>query len=61
MGGGMVLNKLLQPRIEEVSMKLIGGDADDLLYLMNKVEIDRIGESLAATQVDLIPLKEAVA
>ena len=61
MGGGMVLNKLLQPRIEEVSMKLIGEDADDLLYLMNKVEIDRIGESLAATQVDLIPLKEAVA
>ena len=47
----MVLNKLLQPRIEEVAMKLIGGDADDMFYLMNKVEIDRIGESLAATQV----------
>lgn len=49
-GGGMMLNKLLQPRIEEVAIKLIGGDADDVFYLMNKVEIDRIGESLAATQ-----------
>ena len=50
-GGGMMLNKLLQPRIEEVAMKLIGGDSDDVFYLMNKVEIDRIGESLAATHV----------
>ena len=49
-GGGMTLNKLLQPRIEEVAMNLIGGDADDMFYLMNKVEIDRIGESLVATQ-----------
>ena len=49
-GGGMMLNKLLQPRIEEVAVKLIGGDADDVFYLMNKIEIDRIGESLAATQ-----------
>ena len=50
-GSGMMLNKLLQPRIEEVAMKLIGGDADDVFYLMNKIEIDEIGESLAATQV----------
>ena len=49
-GGGMLLSRMLQPRIEEVAMKLVGGDADDMYYLMNKVEIDRIGESLAATQ-----------
>ena len=34
-GGGMALNKLLQPRIEEVAIKLVGGDADDVFYLMN--------------------------
>ena len=51
MGGGMALNKLLQPRIEEVAMRLIGGEADDMFYLMNKVEIDQLGQSFAATQV----------
>ena len=51
MGGGMALNKLLQPRIEEVAMRLIGGEADDMFYLMNKVEIDQLGHSFAATQV----------
>ena len=50
-GSGMLLNRLLQPRIEEVAMKLIGGDADDIFYLMNKVEIDQVGQSLAATRV----------
>ena len=50
-GGGMGLNKLLQPRIEEVAIKLVGGDADDVFYLMNKVEIDQLGQSFAATQV----------
>ena len=50
-GGGMALNRLLQPRIEDVVMRLVGGDADDVFYLMNKVEIDRIGDSLVATQV----------
>ena len=50
-GGGMLLNKLLQPRIEEVAMKLIGGDADDTFYLMNKVEIDQLAESFSATRV----------
>ena len=50
-GGGMMLSRLLQPRIEEVAMKLIGGDADDMFYLMNKVEVDQVGDSLAATQV----------
>ncbi len=51
LGGGVILNRLLQPRIEEVAMKLIGGDAEDLFYLMNKTEIDQIGRSLAETQV----------
>ena len=46
-----MLNRLLQPRIEEVAMKLIGGDADDMFYLMNKVEVDQVGDSLAAAQV----------
>ena len=50
-GGGMMLNRLLQPRIEEITMKLIGGDADDIFYLMNKAEVDQVGGSLAATQV----------
>ena len=49
-GGGMMLNRLLQPRIEEVAMKLISGDADNMFYLMNKVEVDQVGDSLAATQ-----------
>ena len=50
LGGGIMLNRLLEPRIEEVAMKLVGGDADDVFYLMNRVEIDRVGESLAATR-----------
>ena len=50
-GGGMGLNRLLQPRIEEVAIKLVGGDADDVFYLMNRVEIDQLGQSFAATQV----------
>ncbi len=50
-GGGMMLNRLLQQRIEEVAIKLIGGDADDMFYLMNKVEVDQVGDSFAATLV----------
>ena len=50
LGGAMMLNKKLEPRIEEVAIKLVGGDADDVFYLMNRVEIDRIGESLATTR-----------
>ena len=50
LGGAMMLNRRLEPRIEEVAMKLVGGDADDVFYLMNRVEIDRVGESLAATR-----------
>ena len=48
---GMMLHRRLQPRIEEVAIKLVGGDADDVFYLMNKVEIDQLGQSFAATQV----------
>ena len=50
LGGAMMLNRLLKPRIEEVTIKLVGGDAGDVFYLMNRVEIDWIGESLAATR-----------
>ena len=50
LGGAMMLNKKLEPRIEEVAIKLVGGDADDVFYLMNRVEIDRIGESLTTTR-----------
>ena len=49
-GGAMMLNRRLEPRIEEVAMKLVGGDADDVFYLMNRVAIDQLGESLAATR-----------
>ena len=50
-GGGMLLNRMLQPRIEEVAIKLVGGDPDDIFYLMNKAEIDQLGQSFAVTQV----------
>ena len=43
----MLLNRALQPRIEEVAVRLVGGD--DVFYLMNKQAIDEIGQSLAAT------------
>ncbi len=52
---GRKLNQKLQPRFEEVTRnlatKLVGGDPDDLFYWMNKVQIDKIGTSMAATQV----------
>ncbi len=48
-GAAMMLNRMLQPRIEEVAIRLVGGDADDMFYLMNKQAIDEIGASLAAT------------
>ena len=51
LGGGMALNRLLEPRIEEVATKLVGGDTDDMFYLMNRVEIDELGRSFASTQV----------
>ena len=51
LGGGIALNRLLQPRIEDVATKLVGGDTDDIFYLMNKAEIDELGRSFASTQV----------
>ena len=51
LGGAVMLNKMLQPRIEEVAMRLIGGDADDMFYLMNKAEIDGLGQSFVTTRV----------
>ena len=51
LGSGIALNRLLEPRIEEVATKLVGGDTDDIFYLMNRVEIDELGRSFASTQV----------
>ena len=51
LGGGIALNRRLQPRIEDVATKLVGGDTDDIFYLMNKAEIDELGRSFASTQV----------
>ena len=53
-GVAMLLNRALQPRIEDVAIRLVGGDADHLFYLMNMPSIDAIGESLAATRVALV-------
>ena len=50
-GFAMLLNRLLQPRIEDVAVRLVGGDADDMFYLMNKRAVDEIGESFAAMEV----------
>ena len=50
-GAAMLLNRLLQPRIEDVAVRLVGGDADDTFYLMNKRAVDEIGESFAAMEV----------
>ena len=50
-GGAMVLNRLLEPRFQEVATTIVGGDHDEVFYLMNKSAIDKIGDSLAATSV----------
>ncbi len=50
-GGALVLNRLLEPRFEEVAIAIVGGDRDEVFYLMNKAAIDKIGDSLAATAV----------
>ena len=47
----MLLNRRLQPRVEDVAVRLVGGDADDTFYLMNKRAVDEIGESFAAMEV----------
>ena len=48
---GRQVHKMLEPKIEEVATKLVGGDSDDLYYWMNKVEIDQLGQSFVETQV----------
>ena len=47
--GARWLNSRLQPRLEQDAIRLVGVDSDDLFYLMNKVEIDQLGQSFAAT------------
>jgi len=51
-GAGLAfyLNRRLKPRMLEVAMKIAGVDEDDMFYLRNKVSIDRVGASLAATR-----------
>ena len=48
-GGAILLNRLLEPRMEDVAIRVMGGDRDEVFYLMNKSAIDGIGSSLAAT------------
>ena len=50
-GAAILLNRLLEPRIEEVAITIMGGDREEVFYLMNKPAIDEIGSSLAATLV----------
>ena len=50
-GGAFLLNRLLEPRMEEVAITIMGGDREEVFYLMNKPAIDEIGSSLAATLV----------
>ena len=47
-GGAFLLNRLLEPRMEDVAIRIMGGDRDEVFYLMNKSAIDAIGNSLAA-------------
>ena len=42
---------MIEPRIEELAIGLVGGDSEDLYYWMNKVEIDQLGQSFVSTQV----------
>ena len=48
---GRQIHKMIEPKIEELATNLVGGDSEDLYYWMNKVEIDQLGQSFAATQV----------
>ena len=50
-GGAMLLNRMLEPRMEEVAITIVGGDSNEIFYLMNKSAIDDIGNSLATTSV----------
>ena len=48
-GAAILLNRLLEPRMEEVAIRIMGGDREEVFYLMNKSAIDTIGGSLAVT------------
>lgn len=48
---GMKLNDLLKYPIEQAAIRLVGGNSEEMFYLMNKVEIDQLGQSFATTQV----------
>ena len=48
-GTSILLNRMLEPRMEEVVISIMGGDREEVLYLMNKSAVDTIGKSLAAT------------
>ena len=48
-GASILLNRVLEPRMEEVAIRIMGGDREEVFYLMNKSAIDTIGGSLAAT------------
>ena len=48
-GAAILLNRMLEPRMEDVAITIMGGDLDEVFYLMNKSAIDTIGSSLAAT------------
>ena len=37
--------------MEEVAIRIMGGDRDEVFYLINKSAIDKVGGSLAATLV----------
>ena len=37
--------------MEDVAIRIMGGDRDEVFYLMNKSAIDGIGSALAATLV----------
>ncbi len=50
-GAAMLLNRLLEPRMEDVAIRIMGGDREEVFYLMNKSAIDGVGSSLAATSV----------
>lgn len=49
-GTAAFLNRRLRPHMMEIGMAIAGVDEDDMFYFRNKVVIDGIGASLAATK-----------
>ena len=49
LGYGIWLNRQIEPYIEQLAIRLVGGDADYMFYLMNKPAIDNLGESFTTT------------